>query len=138
MLVNIERAVASRTCRVIDDDLAFATFLQRVAEGVGLHVRVLTDTTQLEDSLSAADPDVNTLDMDMPGRPGPEVLGILSARQLAGRVIIISGSAPDYLGDRRPYVEGCRITAVLTKPARKFEIEAALSDALRWGAGAAR
>ena len=136
--MNIERAVASRTCLVIDDDLAFAAFLQRVAEGVGLHVRVLTDPTQLEDSLSAANPDVITLDMDMPGRHGLEVLRVLSARQLGERVIIISGTPPDYQGDRRPYVEGCQITAVLTKPARKFEIEAALSDALRCGARAAR
>jgi CheY-like chemotaxis protein len=138
VLVKIERAVASRTCLVIDDDLAFATFLQRVAEGVGLHVQVLTDPTQLEESLSVADPDVITLDMDMPGRHGLDVLRVLSARQLAGRVIIISGTPPGYLGDRRPYVEGCQITAVLTKPARKFEIEAALSDALRGGARAAR
>jgi CheY-like chemotaxis protein len=136
--MNIERAVASGTCLVIDDDLAFATFLQRVAEGVGLHAQVLTDATQLEDSLSAADPDVITLDMDMPGRHGLEVLRILSARQLGGRVIIISGTPPDYLGDSRPYVEGCQIAAVLTKPARKLEIEAALSDALRCGARAAR
>ncbi len=138
MPVNIERGVASRTCLIIDDDLAFATFLQKVAEGVGLHVRVLTDPTQLEDSLSAANPDVITLDMDMPGRHGLEVLRILSARQLGGRVIIISGTPPDYQGDRWPYVEGCQITAVLTKPARRFEIEAALSDALRCGARAAR
>jgi CheY-like chemotaxis protein len=138
MLVNIERGGAAGTCLVIDDDRAFATFLQRVAEGVGLHVQVLTDPTQLEESLSVVDPDVITLDMDMPARYGLEVLRVLSARQLGGRVIIISGTPPGYLGDRRPYVEGCQITAVLTKPARKFEIEAALSDALRCGARAAR
>ena len=138
MLVNIERAVASRTCLVIDDDRAFATFLQKVAEGVGLHVQVLTDPTQLEASLSAADPDVITLDMDMPGRHGLEVLRILSARQLGGRVIIISGTPPDYQGDRRPYVEGCQIIAVLTKPARRAEIEAALSEAFMPNAAAAR
>jgi CheY-like chemotaxis protein len=138
MLMNIERAVAARTCLVIDDDLAFATFLQRVAEGVGLHVRLLTDPTQLEESLSDADPDVITLDMDMPGRDGLEVLRVLSARQLGGRVIIISGTPPDYVADRRPRVDGCQITAVLTKPARRVEIEAALSDALSAGARAAR
>jgi DNA-binding NtrC family response regulator len=129
MLMNIERAVAARTCLVIDDDRAFATFMQRVAEGVGLHVQVLTDPTQLEESLSVADPDVITLDMDMPGRHGLEVLKVLSARQLGGRVIIISGTPPEYVGTSRPYVEGCQIIAVLTKPARKVEIEAALSEA---------
>jgi FixJ family two-component response regulator len=128
--MSIERAAASRTCLVIDDDLAFATFLRRVAEGVGLQVQVLTDPAQLEDSLSVVDPDVITLDMDMPGRHGLDVLRVLSARQLGGRVVIISGTPPDYLGDLRPFVEGCQITAVLTKPARKVEIEAALSDAL--------
>ncbi len=41
MAMNIERArAAPKTCLVIDDDLAFATFVQRVAEGVGLHVRI--------------------------------------------------------------------------------------------------
>ncbi len=128
--MNIERAVVVRTCLVIDDDPAFATFLQKVAEGVGLHVRVLTDPTQLEESLSVADPDVITLDMDMPGRDGLEVLRVLSARQLGRRVIIISGTPPEYVGNRRrPYVEGCQIVAILTKPSRKVEIEAALSEA---------
>jgi DNA-binding NtrC family response regulator len=105
MLMNIERAVAARTCRIIDDDRAFATFLQRVAEGVGLHVQVLTDPTQLEESLFVADPDVITLDMDMPGRHGLEVLRVLSARQLGGRVIIISGTPPDLSG-RQAAVRG--------------------------------
>ena len=137
--MNIERAVAARTCLVIDDDLAFATFLQRIAEGLGLHVRVLTDPTQLEESLSVADPDVITLDMDMPGRHGLDVLRVLSARQLAGRVIIISGTPPEYVGNRRrPHVEGCQIVAVLTKPARKVEIEAALSEAFMRDASSAR
>jgi CheY-like chemotaxis protein len=135
MLVNIERAAASRTCLVIDDDLAFAMFLQRVAEGVGLHVQVLTDPTQLEDSLSVADPDVITLDMDMPGRHGLE--GPFRAAAW-GRVIIISGTPPAYVGNRRPYVEGCQIVAVLTKPARKVDIEAALSEAFMRDASAAR
>jgi CheY-like chemotaxis protein len=138
MLVNIDRAAAARTCLVIDDDRAFATFLQRVAEGVGLHVQVLTDPTQLEESLSVADPDVITLDMDMPARHGLEVLKVLSARQLGGRVIIISGTPPEYVGERRPYVAGCQIIAVLTKPARKVEIEAALSEAFMRDAPAAR
>ena len=125
--MNIEGAMVVRTCLVIDDDLAFAMFLQRVAEGVGLHVQVLTDPTQLEESLSVADPDVITLDMDMPGRHGLEVLRVLSARQLGGRLIIISGTPPEHVGSRRrPYVEGCQIAAVLTKPARKVEIEAGL------------
>jgi CheY-like chemotaxis protein len=138
-LVNIERAVVVRTCLVIDDDLAFATFLQKVAEGVGLHVQIMTDPTQLEESLSVADPDVITLDMDMPGRHGLEVLRVLSARQLGRRVIIISGTPPEYVGNRRrPYVEGCQIAAVLTKPARKVEIEAALSEAFMRDAPAPR
>ena len=137
-LLNIERPVVFGTSLVIDDDLAFATFLQRVAEGVGLHVQVLTDPTQLEESLSVANPGVITLDMDMPGRHGLEVLRVLSARQLGGRVIIISGTPPAYVDNRRPYVEGCQIVAVLTKPARKVEIEAALSEAFMRDASAVR
>jgi CheY-like chemotaxis protein len=98
----------------------------------------LMDPTQLEESVSVACADVITLDMDMPGRHGLEVLRVLSARQLGGRVIIISGTPPDYVGDRRPCVDGCQIIAVLTKPARKVEIETALSDALVRDARAAR
>lgn len=110
-----------------------------MAQGVGLHVQVLTDPTQLEELLSVADPDVITLDMDMPGRHGLEVLRVLAARQLGGRVIIISGTPPQYVGHRRrPYVEGCQIAAVLTKPARKVEIEAALSEAFMRDAPAPR
>ena len=133
MPTNFDRAPEPRTCLVIDDDPGFAAFLQRVAEGFGLRVRILTDPTQLEQSLSVVDPDIITLDMDMPGRHGLEVLKLLSARQLGGRVIIISGTPPDHVGAGRPCVEGCQILAILTKPARKIEVEVALFVALMDG-----
>jgi len=70
-------------------------------------------------------------------------LALPQAAELDVRVGIASGQVVvgDLLGEgmaQEAAVEGCQITAVLTKPARKFEIEAALSDALRCGARAAR
>jgi DNA-binding NtrC family response regulator len=120
----------SKTCLVIDNDLNFATFIKRVTEGIGLTTRVLTNPMRLEEALSDCAPDVITLHMEMPSRPGLEVLMELSSRRLEERVIIISGAPPVHSGER-PQVDGCRVIAVLTKPARKLEIEAALSRALR-------
>ena len=119
-----------RTCLVIDNDVGFATFVQRVAAGIGLRAQILTDPMQLEQVLSVCSPDVITLDMDMPGRNGLEVLAVLSAWRLERRVIMISGTPPDHTGTGRPKMAGFEIAAVLMKPARKAEIESALAATL--------
>lgn len=121
---------ASRTCLVIDNEVDFATFVQRVAEGMGLHTQILTDPLQLEQTLAVSSPDVITLDMDMPGRNGLEVLRVLSAWRLERRVIMISGTLPDHTCSGKPKVAGFEIAAILMKPARKVEIESALAAAL--------
>lgn len=121
---------ASRTCLVIDNEIAFATFVQRVAEGMGLHTQILADPIQLEQVLAISSPDVITLDMDMPGRNGLEVLRVLSAWRLESRVIMISGTPPDDTSADKPKVAGFEIAAILRKPARKFEVESALAAAL--------
>jgi CheY-like chemotaxis protein len=124
------RTAASRTCLIIDDDVDFAVFVQRVAEGLGLQARALTDPTLLEQSLAAGDPDVITLDMDMPVRNGLAVLEELVIRGLDKRVIIISGTPPDHIGSTKPRVGKAHVVAVLTKPARKRDIELALLKAI--------
>lgn len=121
---------ASRTCLVIDNDAGFATFVQRVAESMGLHTQILTDSMQLEQVLAVSSPDVITLDMDMPGRNGLEVLRVLSAWRLERQVIMISGTPPDHTSAGKPKVAGFEIAAILMKPARKVEIESALAAAL--------
>jgi CheY-like chemotaxis protein len=47
---------------------------------MGLRTRVLTDPTLLERCLATGEPDVMTLDMEMPLRSGLEVLDVLAAR----------------------------------------------------------
>ena len=114
---------------MIDNDVGFATFVQRVPEGMGLHTQTLTDPIQLEQTLAVSSPDVITLDMDMPGRNGLEVLRVLSAWRLERRVIMISGTPPDHTSTGKPKVAGFEIAAILRKPARKVEIESALAAA---------
>ncbi len=121
---------ASRTCLVIDDEVDFASFVQRVAEGMGLHTQMLTDPMQLEQTLAVSSPDVITLDMDMPGRNGLEVLRVLSAWRLERRVIMISGTPPDHASAGKSKAGGFEIAAILMKPARKVDIESALAAAL--------
>jgi CheY-like chemotaxis protein len=121
---------AAKTCLVIDNDVGLATFLQRTAEGMGLHTQILTNPLHLEQALAVSAPDVVTLDMDMPGRNGLEVLRVLSAWRPERRVIMISGTPADHAGADKPKVAGYEITAILTKPARKLDIESALAAAL--------
>lgn len=120
---------ASRTYLIIDDDLKFAAFVQRVAESLGLQARVLTDPTHLEMQLANSEPDVITLDMDMPRRHGLNVLKALSVRQLDQRVVIISGTPP--VPDTETQSPAFAVAATLTKPARKLEIEAVILGVLR-------
>lgn len=120
----------AKTCLVIDNEVAFATFVKRVAEGMGLHAQILTDPLQVEQTLSVSSPDVITLDMEMPGRNGVEVLRILSKWRLEKRVIMISGTLPGDAGVGKPRVAGHEVFAILTKPVRKAQIEAALAAAL--------
>jgi DNA-binding NtrC family response regulator len=117
---------------IIDDESGFALIVQRAAEEIGLQVRVLTDATQLEDVLAAGAPDVITLDMEMPSRHGLDVLKALSARKLDQRVVIISGAPPPLVADRQ-LAAGFTVSAVLTKPARKQDIQAAILRALELG-----
>jgi CheY-like chemotaxis protein len=121
---------ASRTCLIIDNDVGFAAFVQRVAESIGLRVQILTDPMQLEQVLAIGAPDVITLDMDMPGRNGIEVLRILSAWRLEERVIMISGTPPAHAAGDRAKIAGFEVAAVLRKPVRKAEVESALVSAL--------
>lgn len=121
---------ASKTCLIIDDDHDFAAFVRRVAEGMGLQASALTDPTLLEESLAAGDPDVITLDMDMPVRNGLAVLEELVARGLDTRVVIISGTPPDYIGSTRPRVGKAQVAALLTKPTRKRNVEMALRSVI--------
>lgn len=119
----------TKTCLIIDDDLKFAAFVQRVAESLGLQAHVLIDPTRLEELLATGEPDVITLDMDMPHRHGLDVLKALSAWGLDQRVIIISATPPEF--DRKTMKAGkSSVSAVLTKPARKQEIETAISSIL--------
>ena len=70
------------TCLIIDDDPDFAAFVDKVAQDFGLETHVLTDQTQLELCLETFNPNIITLDMDMPLRTGLEVLDVLTPRGL--------------------------------------------------------
>jgi len=121
---------ASRTCLIIDNDAGFAALVQRVAESIGLHAQILTDPMQLEQVLATGAPGVITLDMDMPGRNGIEVLTVLSAWRLEERVTMISGTPPAHTAGDRAKVAGFEVAAVLRKPVRKVEVESALACVL--------
>jgi putative two-component system response regulator len=58
---------------VVDDDVVVATFVQRVLEGDGHHVRVAGDGLAGLDMVAAAHPDLIVLDLDMPRLGGLDV-----------------------------------------------------------------
>lgn len=115
---------------IVDDEAAFTRFVEFVAEGIGLEVRSLHDGNDVEAVLAAWTPDIILLDIDMPGRDGLGLLGTLAAQEFAGPVVVISGAPPEYLQmtGASAKVRGINLAAVRTKPIRKDDLAALLSQ----------
>lgn len=121
---------------IVDDEQAFARFVDRVANEVGYDVRVVDGGAGFELQLSEWNPTVVFLDVFMPGRDGLELLGTLARHGYRGQLVMMSGADTLYLNmaAASARARGLNLAATLTKPCRKQQVQDLLKT-LANGAG---
>jgi DNA-binding response OmpR family regulator len=113
---------------IIDDEVAFAKFVARVASAEGFDVKVTTRSEDFMAAVLSAPPDVIILDMVMPGMDGVELIQWLAKQQSTARVILASGFNPLYaeMAEQLGASLGKLSISILTKPVRVADLRAAL------------
>lgn len=115
---------------LIEDEAMLAELVHAVAEGVGYQV-AFADTLQgISDALSAAQPGVIILDLNLPGVETESVLQLLSKSAASSEIIITSGSDVSQIDD---VIEsgkrmGLNMHSVLSKPFDIRKLEAVLDE----------
>ncbi|HML10523.1 MAG TPA: EAL domain-containing response regulator [Stellaceae bacterium] len=105
---------------VIDDDDAFARFVEKVARSLGFEVVAVSDPNEFKMTAKAWAPTLVILDLNMPGCDGVELLRHLALMQCGAHVVVASGlddrtlEATVRLGAER----GLKMGGALAKPAR--------------------
>ncbi|HET6157108.1 MAG TPA: response regulator [Dongiaceae bacterium] len=110
---------------VVDDEPDFARFVTTVASEVGFAVRAVELSSDFEFQLADWHPTVVFLDVFMPERDGLELLGTLERRGYDGHIVMMSGVESLYLNmaAASAKMRGLRLSAVLSKPCRKQELQ---------------
>ena len=136
---STDRAIGSRPdvslgrLVVIDDEPAVARLLARIAESAGYEVSVCTEAGRVAELLSGTCPNVVTLDLNMPGTDGIEMLRTLAAATGHGvqtSVILVSGVDARLLEmtARLGREMGLHIAGVIAKPLNLDEYRATLAN----------
>ena len=110
---------------IVGDEKDFARFVTIVAGEVGYSVRAVDSCAGVEFELSEWHPTVVFLDVFMPDRDGPELLGTLERHAYSGHVVMMSGADSLYLNMAAASAKarGLHLSAILTKPCRKQEVQ---------------
>lgn len=110
---------------IVDDEKDFARFVTIAAGEVGYSVRAVDSSAGVEFELSEWHPTVVFLDVFMPDRDGLELLGTLQRHAYGGHVVMMSGADSLYLNmaAASAKVRGLHLSAILTKPCRKQEVQ---------------
>ncbi len=113
---------------VLDDDLAVAATIERVAIAAGYDARHTGDPVEFLELVRTWCPDIVVVDLIIPGLDGIEVLAELAQRRSTAAVVIVTGlEARVAAAARRFAVEhGLGISGTLTKPFTRRQIESAL------------
>lgn len=114
---------------IADDDPINNLLLARALEDRGHHVTAVNDTLAVLDSVAAARFDLIIVDLEMPGGGGGRVAQHLSARPLADRPPLIALTAHS-AARAAGFAEQHRFDAVLSKPLRGADLDAALAQLL--------
>jgi CheY-like chemotaxis protein len=114
---------------VVDDEPAILRIAQRCLERRGLLVQTAADGVTALSILRAAPARVHLLvtDISMPGLTGDDLLREARALQPGLRALVMSGYGPSIDLDR---LGGANLTAVLSKPFRAADLDAAIEAIL--------
>lgn len=118
---------------VMDDDDAICAVLEKAAGRLGFKTQCVTDPSQFQDEVSRFQPSLVTIDLQMPGIDGIELLRCLASIKYAGSILIMSGMdlrtlhSSEALG--RSY--GLTILGSLQKPIRFPELNEYLQQVLK-------
>jgi DNA-binding response OmpR family regulator len=116
-----------RTILICEDDPMVSVFLEDVLKTAGHHVISAHDGETAIRMAVDMKPAAITLDLDMPGLYGWEVMGRLKADPATSRIpIIIISAHPAWL----TFIDRRQAAAVLEKPCPPWELRAAVEQAL--------
>lgn len=124
----VDKQQTAKKIMIIDDEPSFRSAIKRALYGKGYDITLAEDGFQAGVKLMQLKPDLITLDLDMPGLNGFEVLSFI--RQMPElallKVIIISGLAEDELAKAK--ANGA--DAVLSKPFENNTLSNVIVDLL--------
>lgn len=81
---------------VIDDEPDVAEFMRKAAAGVGFDVHVACGAADFHRACAELSPAVVIVDIIMPGVDGIEMVTWLAEQGFRGKVLVVSGSEPNY------------------------------------------
>jgi CheY-like chemotaxis protein len=123
---------------VIDDQAGTCTVIAHVATALGLHTRVILESSKAIEAFIDFAPDAVLLDMIMPGKDGIDLLNEMLLIGLPAKFILMSGYGVSYMHLARGVAafHGAEQPAVLSKPFRREALTAMLRATLSIDAGA--
>ncbi|WP_423186311.1 response regulator [Alishewanella sp. d11] len=126
-LLNETQATVAKLL-IIDDEPAFRAAIKRALYGKGYDITLADDGFQAGVKLMQLKPDLITLDLDMPGLNGFEVLSFIrqTPELINLKVVIISGLAESELEKAK----ALGADAVLAKPFENSTLSNIISDLL--------
>jgi EAL domain-containing protein (putative c-di-GMP-specific phosphodiesterase class I) len=118
-----------RRVLVIDDDVAFCKFMERVISGLGRKVRTRSQI-HTSDLVALTPNDFIFLDMVMPGADGIQVLEQLARHKVKSSIVLMSGQHDEVLVTAEAIARksGLRVGGLMAKPVRAAEISRLLEQ----------
>jgi EAL domain-containing protein (putative c-di-GMP-specific phosphodiesterase class I) len=115
---------------IIDDDPAIGTFIGKVAKSCDYETAATTKADVFKDRVGSWLPTHITLDLQMPGVDGIELLRFLAAEKSDAKILLISGTDPKVLdsANRIGMESGLTMSGTLTKPMRADSLRGLLKN----------
>ena len=85
----------------VDDEVDFLELIEQIGEGVGCEVITADSATRFREQLSARQPSLILLDLQMPGMDGIEALRYLARQGVTAGVLLASGMDQRVLASAR-------------------------------------
>jgi len=117
----------------VDDDAHICDLVRDVAEELGFEVATVTESKDFMNGYRDHRPNVITLDLQMPGTDGVELLRYLADEQSKARIVLMSGMDRKILDTAKRLAQGrgLNVAAVMQKPFQIDELEAVLTSTMR-------